>query len=111
MKQVEIPAAAEAIGETASHGDLSENTEDAVAIERRDLLLDRLNRWTKEFQRYRVYPVDEISSDRVSAGIRIQLQENGGEEKVQTLDVVGPLDADPENGRINYMAPLAKTVL
>lgn len=111
LKQVEIPAAADAIGEAASHGDLSENAEYAAAIERRDLLLDRLNRWTKELQRYRVYPVDEISSDRVSPGIRIQLQENGGSEKVQILDVVGPLDADPENGRINYMAPLAKAVL
>ncbi len=111
LKQIEIPAAAEAIGEAASHGDLSENAEYAAAIERRDLLLDRLNRWTKELQRYRVYPVDEISADRVSPGIRIQLQENGGSEKVQILDVVGPLDADPENGRINYMAPLAKALL
>ena len=30
---------------------------------------------------------------------------------VQTIDVVGPLDADPENGRINYLAPLGKALL
>ncbi|MCK4806023.1 MAG: GreA/GreB family elongation factor [Candidatus Aegiribacteria sp.] len=111
LKQTEIPAAAEAIGEAASHGDLSENAEYAAAIEKRDLLLDRLNRWMKELQMYRVYPPDEITSDTVSPGIRVQLQESGGAETVQTIDVVGPLDADPENGRINYMAPLGKALL
>jgi len=30
---------------------------------------------------------------------------------VKTLDVVGPLDADPEQGRINYMAPMGKILL
>ncbi len=111
LKQTEIPAAAEAIGEAASHGDLSENAEYAAAIEKRDLLLDKLNRWMKELQKYRVYPPDEITSDTISPGIRVQLQESGGAETVQTVDVVGPLDADPENGRINYLAPLGNTLL
>ena len=111
LKQLEIPAAAEAIGEAASHGDLSENAEYAAAIEKRDLLLDKLNRWMKELQMYRVYPSDEITSDIVSPGVRVQLQESGGVETVQTIDIVGPLDADPENGRINYLAPLGNAIL
>ncbi|MCD4700701.1 MAG: GreA/GreB family elongation factor [Candidatus Aegiribacteria sp.] len=111
LKQIEIPAAAEAIGEAASHGDLSENAEYTAAIEKRDLLLDRLNRWMKELQMYRVYPDNQITSDTVSPGIRVQLQESGGTETVQTIDVVGPLDADPENSRINYMAPLGNALL
>lgn len=111
LKQVEIPSAAEEIGEAASHGDLSENAEYAAAIEKRDLLLDRLNRWMEELQRYRPYPPDEISSDTVSPGIRVQLQKTDGSETVRTVDVVGPLDANPEKGRINYLAPLGKAVL
>ncbi|MEN8207694.1 MAG: GreA/GreB family elongation factor [Candidatus Fermentibacteria bacterium] len=111
LKQTDIPAAAEAIGEAASHGDLSENAEYAAAIEKRDLLLDKLNRWMKELQKYRVYPVDEITPDVVSPGMRVQLQESGGLETVQTIDIVGPLDADPENGRINYLAPLGNILL
>ncbi len=111
LKQIEIPAAAEAIGVAASHGDLSENAEYAAAIEKRDLLLDRLSRWTKDLQKYRVYPLDEISSNIVSPGMRVQLQEWGGLETVQIIDIVGPLDADPENGRINYMAPIGKALL
>lgn len=111
LKRVEIPSAAEDIGEAASHGDLSENAEYAAAIERRDLLLDRLNRWTKELQKYRPYPPDEISSEIVSPGVRIQLQKTDGSETVKTVDLVGPLDADPEKGWINYMAPLGKEIL
>lgn len=111
LKQVEIPAAAEDIGEAASHGDLSENAEYAAAIERRDLLLDRLNRWTKELQKYRPYPPDEISSEIVSPGVRIQLQKTDGSETVKTVNLVGPLDANPEKERINYMAPLGKEIL
>ncbi|RKZ05906.1 hypothetical protein DRQ25_15110, partial [Candidatus Fermentibacteria bacterium] len=111
LKQTEIPAAAEAIGVAASHGDLSENAEFAAAIERRDLLLDKLNRWMKELQIYREYPSDDINSDIVSPGVRVQLQESGGAETVQIIDVVGPLDADPGNGRINYKAPLGDALL
>ena len=111
LKQIEIPAAAEAVGEAASHGDLSENAEYAAAIEKRDLLLDKLNRWISELQMYRIYPFDEITTDSVCPGIRVQLQESGGAETVQIIDVVGPLDADPAKGRINYRAPLGNALL
>ncbi|MBN2588134.1 MAG: GreA/GreB family elongation factor [Candidatus Fermentibacteraceae bacterium] len=111
LKQVDIPAAAEAIGEAASHGDLSENAEYAAAMEKRDLLLDRLNRWTEELQAYRPYPSAEISAETVSPGIRVTLQDTGEAETVQVLDVVGPLDSDPDSGRINYMAPLGRVLL
>ena len=111
LKQVEIPAAAEAIGEAASHGDLSENAEYAAAMEKRDLLLDRLRRWSEELQRFRPYPAEEIGTDVISPGVRVTLQDTGGSEDVQVLEVVGPLDARPEEGRINYMAPLGKVLL
>lgn len=111
LTQVEIPEAAEAIGEAASHGDLSENAEYAAAIEKRDLLLDRLRRWSEELQRYRPYPAEEISTDVISPGIRVTLQDTGGSEDVLVLEVVGPLDAQPEEGRVNYMAPLGRVLL
>jgi transcription elongation GreA/GreB family factor len=111
LKQIDIPAAAEAIGEAASHGDLSENAEYSAAIEKRDLLLAKLNRWSQELRMYRAYPEGEISTETVSPGIRVQIQESGGAEEVQTVDIVGPLDADPDNGRINYMAPIGKVLL
>ncbi len=111
LKQVDIPAAADAIGEAASHGDLSENAEYAAAIERRDLLLDRLRRWNEELERYQVYPATEISTSVVSPGVRVELESSGDQNSRRVFDIVGPLDADPEKSRINYRAPVGKIVL
>ena len=111
LKRVEIPAAADAIGEAASHGDLSENAEYAAAIEKRDLLLDNLRRWNDELDKYQVYPVSEISSSIVSPGIKVVLECSGDSNSRRVLDIVGPLDSDPEKNRINYMAPVGKIVL
>lgn len=111
LRQEEIPAAAEAIGVAASHGDLSENAEYSSAVEKRDLLLDRLKRWSEELQSFSPYPADLIGTDMVSPGVRVTLQDTGESEEVQVLEVVGPLDSDPELGRINYMAPLGRVLL
>ena len=111
LKQVEIPAAADAIGEAASHGDLSENAEYAAAIEKRDLLLDRLRRWNEELEMYQIYPVSEMSTSIVSPGIRVELESSVDPNSRRVYDIVGPLDADPEKDRINYRAPVGKIVL
>lgn len=111
LKQIEIPAAADAIGEAASHGDLSENAEYAAAIEKRDLLLDRLRRWIDELEKYQVYPSAEISTSIVSPGIRVELKSTEDPSSLRVFDIVGPLDADPDKSRINYMAPVGKIVI
>ncbi len=108
LRSVLIPRAADAIAEAASHGDLSENAEYAAAIERRDLLLDRLARWGEEMQRLRPYPEGEISDSVVSPGTGVVLS---SEEGTRSLDIVGPLEASPEDGRVNYMAPLGAALL
>jgi transcription elongation factor GreA len=110
--KVAIPAAAEQIAEAASHGDLSDNAEYTAAIERRDLLLDTVRRWTEELERLRPYPEGEVSSMIVSPGTRVTISpmENidGGE---LAFELVGPLEADPTRERINYMAPLGAAML
>jgi len=114
LRFVEIPAAAEAIGEAASHGDLSENAEYAAAMERRDLLLGKLARWEEEMGRYRPYPVQELSPSLSSPGTRITLRKAGEPDSAdpdRTFEIVGPLEADPEKGRINYLAPLGAVLV
>jgi len=108
---VRIPAAADAIAEAASHGDLSENAEYTAAIERRDLLLDTLRRWRKEFEKLRPYPETEVSSTVVSPGTRVVLAAIDDNDDVRSYSIVGPLEADPVSGRINYLAPLGSALL
>lgn len=108
LRTVEIPAAAATVGEAASHGDLSENAEYKAALERRDLLLERMSRWSEEFGRLRPYPASDLSASVSSPGTGISL--SGDEGRVEFL-LVGPLEARPEEGRVNYMAPLGSALL
>lgn len=111
LQQKDIPAAAEAIAEAASHGDLSENAEYKAALERRDLLLDTLDRRRKLLAILRPYPVQDLSDRIVSPGtsVIIEAMDDSGDTRV--LGIVGPLDTDPEGGRINYQAPLGAALL
>ncbi len=111
LQQKDIPAAAEAIAEAASHGDLSENAEYKAAMERRDLLLDTLDRRSKLLAIMRPYPEQDLSDRVVAPGTRVIIEalDDSGDSRV--LGIVGPLDTDPERGWINYQAPLGAALL
>ncbi|NLP06437.1 hypothetical protein GX411_10880 [Candidatus Fermentibacteria bacterium] len=109
LKTVELPAVARAIGEAASHGDLSENAEHKAAIEKRDLILDRIRSWTEQLERTRPYPINDVKSSITSPGTRVTLRAPDGSMRV--ISLVGPIDARPEADRVNYLAPLGAALL
>lgn len=111
LQQKEIPAAAEAIAEAATHGDLSENAEYKAALERRDLLLDTLDRRRKLLAVLRPYPEQDISERMVSPGTRVVIEALDDSGDARILGIVGPLDVDSEKGWINYQAPLGAALL
>lgn len=111
LQQKDIPAAAEAIAEAASHGDLSENAEYKAALERRDLLLDALDRRRKLLTVLRPYPEQDISEKMVSPGTGVVIEALDDSGDTRTFGIVGPLDADSEKGWINYQAPLGAALL
>ncbi len=111
LQQKDIPAAAEAIAEAASHGDLSENAEYKAALERRDLLLDSLDRKRSLLALLRPYPEQDLSESLVSPATRIVIEAMDDSGDSRTLCVVGPLDTDPDRGWINYQAPLGAALL
>lgn len=109
LEKRDIPAAAEAVGEAAAHGDLSENAEYEAAVERRDMLLAKLRDYKEQLRRARPYPVSDVSSRVCSPGTAVTLAGPDGDRL--TYSLVGPLDALPEEGRINYLSPLGATLL
>jgi len=111
LRTVQIPLAAKAIAEAASHGDLSENAEYTAALEKRDFLLEMFNRYRKELKLMRPYPVGEVSSEIISPATRIIMESMDDDSEVRIVCVVGPMDADAENGYINYKAPLGAALL
>lgn len=109
LEREDIPAAAEAVGEAASHGDLSENAEYEAAIERRDMLLARLRDYKEELRRARPYPVSDVTDRICSPGTAVLLASAEGD--TARYEIVGPLDSEPEAGRISYLSPLGEALL
>jgi transcription elongation GreA/GreB family factor len=104
--EVDIPEVAKQIGEAASHGDLSENSEWTAALEKRDQLASRATTLEEELKQAKVIDLDMADSSYVNIGTRVRARELAtGEEHSFTF--LGPWDTDSERGILNYRAPLA----
>jgi transcription elongation factor GreA len=99
-----------AIGAAAEKGDLSENSEYKFALEERDLLRARLAQMNAELQSARVLSPDDVPTDLVGVGTRVVFRRQSDGE-IYEITFVGPWESDYEKHRINYKAPLAKSVL
>lgn len=107
---VEMAENARAIGEAASHGDLSENAEFRFALEARDMLRARLAAMQDQLLKARVLEPGDVPTDHVSVGSRVTLRERAsGQTRVMTF--LGPWEADVEAGVYNYQAPVSQQVM
>ncbi|HOB73080.1 MAG TPA: GreA/GreB family elongation factor [Phycisphaerae bacterium] len=106
LLNVKMVENAKAIGEAASHGDLSENSEYKFALEERDLLRARAASIQNELSRARLLTPNDVSTDAVNIGTRVELV--GPEGQRRELTILGPWEADVEKGIYNYKAPLSQ---
>lgn len=111
IRTIQIPIAAKAIAEAASHGDLSENAEYTAALEKRDFLLEMLNRFRKQLKLMRPYPVGEVNTEIISPATKVIMESMGDSPEIRTVFIVGLMDADADNGYIDYKAPLGAAML
>ena len=111
IRTVQIPLAAKAIAEAASHGDLSENAEYTAALEKRDFLLEMLNRFRKQLKLMRPYPMGQINNDIVSPATKVIIESMDRNTEIRTVFIVGIMDANASTGYINYKAPLGAALL
>jgi transcription elongation factor GreA len=106
IRDEEIPAVAKQIGEAASHGDLSENSEWTAALEKRDQLASRATTLEGELKQARTIGWDMAGSDFVNIGTRVTARDQQSGEEI-TYTFLGPWEADSEHNVLNYRAPLA----
>jgi transcription elongation GreA/GreB family factor len=101
---------AKRIGEAASHGDLSENSEYKFALEERDLLRARMAQMNNELTLSGVIDAKAVPTDHVGVGSRVKLCDAAtGQTRVMTF--LGPFDADVEKGVYNYRAPMSLSLM
>jgi transcription elongation GreA/GreB family factor len=110
LRQVELPANAEAMRAAKEHGDLSENFEYHAARQRHEYLSARIATLTDELSRSRALDPARTDTSQVRVGTRVTLREIGtGAEKSATI--LGPWDSRPEESVYSYESDFAQQLL
>lgn len=110
LKTKERPAVIKAIAEAREHGDLAENAEYHAARERQSFIEGRIAELEDILSRADVIDVKKLSGDIIRFGATVTLADEETDEEV-TYQIVGPHEADLENGRISIASPLAKALI
>ncbi len=110
LVNVKMRENAKAIGEAASHGDLSENSEYKFALEERDLLRARVAQLNRELSLAKVLNPEEVPTDQVGIGQRITLLPVGSAEPL-CLSIMGVGDSDVNRWVFAYQTPIARQLL
>jgi transcription elongation GreA/GreB family factor len=110
LKQVELPANAEAMRVAKEHGDLSENFEYHAARQRHEYLSARIANLADELTRSRALDPSHIDTSEVRVGTRLLLRDPGtGAERSATI--LGPWDSRPEEAIYSYQSEFAQSLL
>jgi len=108
LRKVERPAITRAIAEARAHGDLSENAEYHAARERQAFVEGRINELEGKLGAAEVIE-PPTSGDRVTFGSTVQLEDEDGRQVL--YQIVGSDEANPSQGRISVLAPMARTLI
>ncbi len=110
LKEIELPQVVKDIGTAREHGDLSENAEYHAARERQGMIVARITHIEGSLSRAEVIDPTKIRSDKVQFGAKLKLSNvDSGEETL--YQIVGPEEANLDEGRISVASPLARALL
>ncbi|SEA53359.1 transcription elongation factor GreA [Rubrimonas cliftonensis] len=110
LKTTERPAIIEAISEAREHGDLSENAEYHAARERQSFVEGRIKEIEGLMSRADVIDPVKVAGDTIKFGATVKLVDEDTEEE-KVFQIVGEVEADVENGKLNIRSPLARALI
>lgn len=100
------PAVAERIATARAFGDLSENEEYSSARSEQKQLENRILELEDILKNAKI--IRSGSHDKATVGATVTIKLGG---KKQTYSIVGPVEADPLNGKISNESPIGKALL
>jgi transcription elongation factor GreA len=109
-KSVERLEIIKAIADAREHGDLSENAEYHAARERQSFCEGRIAELEDVLSRSEVIDIKSLAGDVVKFGAKVQLVDEDTEEET-TYQVVGPIEADINAGRISTTSPIGRALI
>ena len=108
--KAEMPKISQEIGVAREHGDLKENAEYHAAREKQGLTAARISDIEDKLARAEVIDPSLLGGERVKFGAWVELEEIESGKSV-TYRLVGPDEADIENGSISITSPVAKALV
>ena len=109
LKTIERPAVIAAIAEAREHGDLSENAEYHSARERQSYIEGRIQELEGLISRADVIDPAKMSG-AIKFGATVKLVDEDTEEE-KVYQIVGEVEADISNGKLNLKSPLARALI
>jgi len=97
---------AQAIGDAAALGDISDSAEFTAALEEQQRLSERAERLQADIRKARVIPPSMGAGDRVTVGSRVRAR-NLATGQEESFTFLGPWDTDVERHIYYYRAPLS----
>jgi transcription elongation factor GreA len=110
LKDVERPAASNAIAEARDKGDLSENAEYDAAKEAQGMLEMRISKLEETFANARIIDESQLDTSKVlvHSTVTIKNQTNGAKMQYK---LVAQSEADLKTGKISVDSPIGKGLL
>lgn len=110
LQSVERQKISKEIGVAREHGDIRENAEYHAAKEKQGLIEARIAHLEGMLSRADVIDSSQMNGDRVKFGARITVEDvESGDTK--TFRIVGPEEADINQGTISVTAPMARACI
>ncbi|MDO4945225.1 MAG: transcription elongation factor GreA [Ruminococcus sp.] len=101
---------AQKLKEARSFGDLSENAEYDEAKNEQAILESRINELEILIANATVVEDDEVSVHEIGVGSFVKLKDLEFDE-IESLQIVGSTESDPDNGKISDESPIGKAAL
>jgi len=110
LKEEEMPKLSREIGRARELGDLSENAEYHAAKDKQGLLAAQIRDLEDKLARAEIIDPAKLSGTRIIFGATVTIEDADSGER-QTIQIVGPDEADTKANKISYTAPLARALI
>ena len=109
---VKRPEIIKAIQEAREQGDLSENADYDAAKNQQGVIEKRIQEIKNILTNYELIneAVDTTSNEKVKVGSKVKILDLSDNEEYE-YEIVGEVEADPDNNKISNMSPLAQVLL
>ena len=110
LKKIERPQVIQAISVAREHGDLKENAEYHAAKEKQAFIEGRISELEDVTSRAEVIDLSRLSGETVTFGAKINIIDQDNEQETN-YQIVGPYEANLEQGLISIVSPIAKALI